>query len=201
MGLEIGGFILATIFGTILLNPDVSGRFAKRIRFWISATSFRLKKQFINVSKPAFFLISKGILELGILGAVGIRGVATLLIIAGLLTNISALFWLGIAIAVPYVILAMVVTFLRTRGRVPKKMLWIYPFLLIWTLLLPFIVAPPILVLYGFIVFSFGLLTLFFHALTSTNTVKKILIIVGSSLVIIGLILELIATYRPLPSL
>ena len=196
--LEIIGFALATIFAGILLNREVVGRFADRVTTKFNEFSDKLIKQYLTLNRyTSLFLEVDSKLGTNILGAIAIRGGAVACMISGWLTDITWLFWVGIAVAFPYVIMNAVFSCLRILSLRGKGGMWFYPILLLWTLILSFIVAPVALLTYPLLFFSHGILTLAVTTLVGKDIIKKGLIIFGSVLVITGLILEFIYTFCP----
>jgi len=200
--LEIAGFLLATIFGSILLNREVAGRFADRITIGFKKFSHKLSVNYTSLAKPAIFLAdfddwakAKAPMLQGLLGAIVIRGISVVCVVIGHVIDVSWLFWVGIILAIPYVIIGAAVVLLRLLSRVGVKGIWFYPILLSWSLILSFVLAPIALFVYSLILLAYGIITLFFYVITKDATLNKGLLIFGSILILTGLVIELIVTW------
>ena len=195
--LEIFGFLLATIFGTILLNPEIAGRFAKFLKVKASNSSDRLVKSLEFTYKPLKFAL--GLEEQpesplkGCLGAIFLRGLAIMCIIIGWAIDNTWVLWAGIAIAAPYVLLQIILSFVRV-WRFGVKGVLLYPIILLLGLVVSFFIAPVGLFLYMIVLYILLIITLLVALITSEDNLKKGFLILGSSMVLVGLILELIAT-------
>lgn len=195
--LEIFGFLLATIFGTILLNPEIAGRFAKFLKVKASNSSDRLVKSLEFTYKPLKFAL--GLEEQpesplkGCLGAIFLRGLAIMCIIIGWAIDNTWVLWAGIAIAAPYVLLQIIFSLVRAwRFRI--KGILLYPIIFLLGLVVSFLFAPVALLLYLVVLYIHLALTLPFVLVTTGDNLKKVFLILGSFLVLLGLILELVAT-------
>lgn len=189
--LEISGFMLATIFGGILLNREMFGRFANKVNSELKYFSEILRQKFLSIFKFAEFLSSNELTK-SILGATMIRGISLICIVIGWLVNINWLFWIGVIFASPYLFIGIISVFFRIKSRFGTNRLWLYPILLCWSLILSFVLAPTALFIY--LIMLYTLLFIWFSVafIAREDSLKKGLIILGSILIIVGLILETI---------
>lgn len=202
ISLEIIGFLFASIFGLIFLNRDVVGNIANKLDAKVTNISSivgkRLERRTRTIFKLSTLVAENKAIE-GMIGGIGSRFFALIIIIIGLIWGISWVFWLGIAWASLYVLLTMFTVFARVLYLSKKNESWLYlllyPLLLCWALLLGFVIAPVILNVYLILLYGALIITLVVSVLMISDNLKKLLIVMGSVLVAIGLILEAVAMW------
>ncbi len=200
--LQIAGFVLASIFGLILLEKNTVGRLAARLNVILNRFKIKVMKMHVVLMKPSEAMLKLEAPESplrGFLGATIVRGLAIVLIVIGLIIENSWILWIGVAIAVPYVLINVYIIFARpiylfTRHGKKALLLYLITFPLFFLSLASLFVIDPIILLLYLIVFylSWGLTSLVAF-IASDDYFKKALIITGSFMVLVGLILELVA--------
>ena len=200
--LQIAGFVLASIFGLILFEKNTVGRLATRLNIILKRFKIKIFKMHVVLLKP-----SEAMLKLeapdspvqGYLGATFLRGLAIVLIMTGLIIGNSWILWIGVAIAVPYVLIIVYLIIARPIylfTRHGKKALLLYLItlpLFLLSLASLFVIDPIILLLYMIVFYLSWGLTSLVAFIASGDYFKKAIIIAGSFIVLFGLILELIA--------
>lgn len=188
--LIIAGVFLATIFGGILLNREVVGEWADRFNLKFLNFKDRLTTQYIAIAEP---IVSSKLLEKmapTIIVTFGVVGT-----IVGWLNDISWLFWVGVILICPYILATAIQTFIwhwNIRRAFP---IWLFPVFLLFRFLLAFLVGPILIVPFWLLMFVFGIITIILNAVAGKDIIKRGLIILGSLLILIGLILETIITW------
>ena len=202
MLLEISGFLLASIFGGIFLSRDVVGGFASKLDARVTGISQRFAGWLTRWLSPLIrysALITEHEITRQMVSGIAVRGLTVIVVVIGLIFELSWLFWLGIAFAAVYAILTATMVLFRVIYVSKKRKSWMYvlsyPVFLCWGLLLGFIIAPVIVYLYLIVTYSLLTITLLTTVLMISDNLKKGLIVLGSVLVIIGLILEAIVTW------
>jgi len=186
---QIAGFMLATIFAGIIFNREMLGRLYDGMNSKFINLSNTLREQYLSLAK---YLEHPELVEQ--IGSAIVRSIALTFAIVGCLNNISWLFWLGIFFCSVYIIITVVLSIWR-QINMPRyaDRLWLYPLFIFLNLLITFLIAPLLLILFFLFVLLHGIITL--SAVTVVehgNVIRKALIVLGSLLLFIGLILELI---------
>lgn len=189
--LEIIGFSLATIFAGILWNREVVGEWADNMNLKFINLSTKLIKQYKSLLK---FAQSPIMIERLLSGCIT-RSISMAFIIIGLLFSIKWLFWLGTAFVILDFILGTTVVFIWQSRRFGWRSLWAYPLFLCWNIMAVYFIAPIVLFVFYFFVILHGFFTLLLAWVAGRDIIKKGTIIVGSLMVIVGLILETVATW------
>jgi hypothetical protein len=194
MILQISGFLLATIFGGILLNREMFGRFANKANTKIRDFTEAL---YVKSFKIAGFasLITKSESARQMTGSIMLRGVALFFIGIGWEMDIRWLFWIGVVIASLYVLLSLVFIFLRLQSRFGIKGLWLYPLFLCWSLIVSFFLAPAAIFIYLILLYVLLLFLFVLTTIAKEDALKKGLIIFGSVLIVTGIIIETAITW------
>jgi len=190
LGLEIFGFLLATIFAGILFNREVVGKWADNMNAKFISLSKTLNKHYVPMVE--YLLKSKWPERVA---PTIIITTGEICIIIGWLIDITWLFWIGLIVISPYVLIVVPFgTFLVFRNDPRMSSIWQFPAYLLGSLTRTFILSPPVLTLFLIYILLFTILTFILSAVAGKDIIKKWLIIIGSTIVIIGLTLELIAT-------
>ena len=192
LALEIGGFLLASLFGAIFLNREMFGRWFTSSDSGLVSLSDKLRKQYLSLAK---YLEYPGVKEQ--ISAALIRGGALVLVIVGWLNDISWLFWLGIFACSVYIIIIVVSLFIGVNeGKVIRKThrWWMYPLNVITLIFVAFTITPIIATLFSVFVLLHGIFTILAIKIAEhSNGIRKTIIFIGSLLIFAGLLLEYIA--------
>ena len=192
--LQISGFLLAAIFGGILLNREMFSRFTNKANSKLKDFTEAWTAKCLSIAKFGKFITSSES-KRSILGSIIIRGISLTCIVIGWTMDITWLFWLGLIPASFYVLLSVIFILFKIKSRFGINKLWLYPLFLCWSLLLSFILAPAVVFIY-LIVLYVSLLSLFSILIVAKeDALKKGLIIFGSILVVTGLIIETVITW------
>ncbi len=188
--LEIIGFSLATLFGAILLSREVAGRWA--VRIYEVAEKLRTKAITLYITLAAKIQIEP---VRTVFGRLFLMGVAEICIIAGWLSSIAWLFWLGIALLGPFLIMFVLYPFLARTDllvRVKKRGIWALLALILFQFIFLFLILPVLVFPFLLLFYLFAWLGLILVFSTGKDIVRKTCLILGSVIVIIGLIMEYI---------
>ena len=188
--LEIIGFSLATLFGAILLNREVAGRWA--VRIYEVAEKLRTKAITLYIALAGKMQIQPVRIALGRLF---LMGVAEICIIAGWLSSIAWLLWVGIVLLGPFLIMFILYPFLARTNllvRVKKRGVLALLALLLFQFIFLFLILPVLAFPFLLLFYLFAWLGLILVISTGKDVVRKACLILGSVIVIIGLIMEYI---------
>ncbi len=188
--LEIVGFSLATIFGGILLSKEFFSKLVNSFNNKVNVVTDNLNKWYIPYIQYLWHI--KWFERSG--GTIVVT-FAEVCIVLGLLLDITWLLGLGLVAISPYVIFIVpFFAFVLFRSDPRMQSMWQFPAYLIGALVRSFIIAPIVLIPFFTFLYSSTMLALILNAIAREDFLKKVLIISGSIIVILGLILELIAT-------
>ena len=188
--LEIVGFSLATILGGILLNKEFFSKLVNSFSNKVNIVTDNLNKWYIPYIRYLWHI--KWFERSG--GTIVVT-FAEVCIVLGLLLDITWLLGLGLVAISPYVIFIVPFSaFVLFRSDPRMESMWQFPAYLIGALVRSFIIAPIVLIPFLTFLYSSTMLALILNAIAREDFLKKVLIISGSVIVILGLILELIAT-------
>ena len=195
ISLEIFGFLLASIFGLILLNREVLGSYAEKLDKQFTGRIDKFQKRFDNRANPLYVLahvVSEDVKVPHSLVFYFIsRFLWLMVMVSGLLFNVSWLFWVGLVLFtfgfVTKIIAVIRMTRIRTSGAYfPTFLVFLFTAILLDYCIVPFVIIA---------VFIIRLAKFFSRMLSTTDTIKRILITVGSIMVAVGLILEAISMW------
>ena len=189
--LEISGFVIATIFGTILFSKEFLSGVVENSNKKLAFARDKLNKWYIPIVQ--YLTVTKWFERIG--GAIVVT-FAEICIILGWLIKITWLFWLGLVAISPYVLFIVpFAAFLLFRSNPRMDSMGQFPAYLLGALVRSFILTPIVTILFLTFLYSFLVLTLLLNVVVKEDFLKKDFIISGSVIVIVGLILETIATW------
>lgn len=208
MILEIVGFLLVALFAGILLEKGVFGIWAGKGESLFFSLAKILDKFTFSWSREDWASFTIGMpgeqrlssLRLGTFGSIllstiefSLPLVAITCVIIGWLKNMPLLFWIGVGIFVLAFSISLVRYYREEYLGESWKDIWVPPSLSLITMLFVSLFSPLLIAL----CFSLAILrTLQMIAtlLAGRDSLKKALIIVGSIMVLTGLVLEFIST-------
>lgn len=185
--LQILGFFLVAICGLILLNRDITGSFAHRLDTRITKVSTKLRRRFDNRKNPLYVLTYVVSTDVKVPKSMAFQlfspFISLILIIIGLIWNLSWILWFGIIWAS-----IKVVTEIIADVRIARKAKsWLLlPISFIFGNALKFVIVPLLIL----VIIIIRLTKFVLDKLMISDNLKRILILVGSAMVIIGLIME-----------
>ncbi len=188
--LEISGFVIATIFGTILFSKEFFSGVVENSNKKLAFARDKLNKWYIPIVQ--YLTVTKWFERIG--GTIVVT-FAEICIILGWLIKITWLFWLGLVAISPYVLFTVPVAFFLFRKNPRMDSMWQFPAYLLAALVISFILIPIAAILFLIFLYSSLVLTLSLNVIAKEDFFKKAFIISGSAIVIAGLILETIATW------
>ncbi|MFC1946068.1 hypothetical protein ACFLW1_02585 [Chloroflexota bacterium] len=194
--LQIGGILIGTGLGTILLNPEILGETAHRINAKFLSLGSNITERY---SKVLRFIVPGGVLAPAVTQAISssmvIFGAWAILLIA-LQKDVIWIVWVGAIIIGFYVLLAIVDTIIRIVTGFPRRYpFWLYPILLLIRLVSGLFIFPIVVIILIFANYLLLTIAVIFRAIAGKGIIRRGLIISGFVLVLAGLILEFIIPY------
>ncbi len=188
--LEILGFLLATFFGSILLNKEFFKKLVDNINNKLISARDKLNNWYVPYTQ---YLLRIRWFE-RIVGTLVVT-FAEIFIVLGWLVDIKWLFWLGLITITPYAVIVPLFAFLLFRNNPRMSSLWQFPAYLFGAFVKSFILVPIVFIPFLIFIYFFTMLALTLNVIAKEDFLKKVLIISGSVIVVIGLTLELIASW------
>ena len=180
--LQILGFILAVICGSILFNRDIAGNFAHRLDTRITKVSTKLRRRFDNRKNPLYVLTHVVSTDVKVPKSMTFQlfspFISLIFISIGLIWNLSWILWFGIILAS-----IKVVTEVIADVRIARKAKsWLLlPISFISGNALKFVIVPLLIL----VIIIIRVIKFVFDKLMINDNFKKILILIGSTMIII----------------
>ena len=195
ISLEIFGFLLASIVGLILLNRDVIGSYAEKLDKKLIYPVSRFQKRFNNRANPLYVLahvVSEDVkVPTSFVFQLIKPFILLVIVVGGLLFNVSWIFWAGLILSVLKFISLVYATIKMTHSRTSGSFFPVWIASLFFGIFMDYILVPFVVIS----IFYIRLAKFTSRLLSTDDTIKRILIIIGSIMIAIGLVLEAISMW------